>query len=221
MVTLLQDFRAEVRRLVKDDVPRLTDAEIDSKVLAAVERYSRDRPLEKTMSITGDSTTYEWDLPEFFTVEKVEYPVNYRKPNYLVKGDDWIIYDNKIRFLTITPAKGKTAKLWYTTSHYLTTADGSIPDEDFRAVCQLAASLACYALATFYAQTTDPTVEADTVDYRAKQREYSELASEYERLYKEAILPPVEAVVAATRTRDWDVYLTTGQQPFFHRQIRR
>jgi len=61
----------------------------------------------------------------------------------------------------------------------------TIPESDFEAVCNLAASLAFLQLAALKVQSGDPTIAADAVEYRSKSDQYRAMAKEQRALYNQ------------------------------------
>lgn len=62
-----------------------------------------------------------------------------------------------------------------------------LPPSDFFAVCNLAASLTCSAIATKYARTNDQTITADVVDNAGRSERFSTQARELMDLYKDQV----------------------------------
>ena len=84
------------------------------------------------------------------------------------------------------------------------------------AVVKLAAAGCATQLAALYAQTSDPTLGADTVNYRTKSQDYLALAKVLEGAYREAV-GATDGVAAASVSADLDVDLSNnGGVPFYH-----
>jgi hypothetical protein len=66
-------------------------------------------------------------------------------------------------------------------------ADTTIVDVDFYAVCDLAVSIACSAIAQKYARTHEPIVNAAVVGYRTKAQEWDGRAKAYREAYERAL----------------------------------
>jgi len=62
-----------------------------------------------------------------------------------------------------------------------------VPAEHFHAVCHLAASLICMALASKYSRTTDSTINADSVDHPSRGSGYASRAREHRTQYEKHI----------------------------------
>jgi len=157
--------------------------------------YSKDRPLEKIHDdTTADGSKYDFDLPYDWEngfsaiIGRVEYPVSsdLQVPQY-VDDNDWVIYKKVaewvLRFLAFKPSSSYTIRFLYTTPHAITDEDCTVYENDFDAVCELATGFCYKALASKFAQTQEPTIEADVIDYARKTDEYTELAKVSFELY--------------------------------------
>lgn len=60
----------------------------------------------------------------------------------------------------------------------------SIPQEDFFAVCNLAAGLCCQAIAAKFAQSKDSTTNIDSAAHASKSTDYAARAQEFIKLYE-------------------------------------
>lgn len=65
----------------------------------------------------------------------------------------------------------------------VSTVATTIPDSDFEACSDLAAAICAEKLAAIYAQTRDPSIAADVVNYRTKSQEYLALAKALRQRY--------------------------------------
>jgi hypothetical protein len=93
------------------------------------------------------------------------------------------------------------------------------PQEDFFAICYLAASLCCQAMAAKYARIGDSTISADSTAHGSKSGDYSTRASEFMALYQGAMgIAETSVVKAGGAFFDWDVKPTAqdGRDYMFH-----
>ena len=95
------------------------------------------------------------------------------------------------------------------------TLESTVPDADFDAVSNLAASLAFDQLAALKVQSGDPTLSADAVEYRTKSDMYRALAKEHRQVYNQHLGKGAE-VVAASGTANLDVNLSVGLDRLTH-----
>ncbi len=201
------------------------EADYADLVSAALARYSKDRPLTSFADFAGDGVTFDFPLPgdwddSLSIVRAVEYPQGERKPSYL-RRSYWTIYGKgtpaeKFRLLYHTPQKGKKLRLFYTLGHTAGDARTSVPGNDLTAVAWLAASEGCHLLARRFAQSSNPTLAADSVDYPNKAREYTRLARELERKYQTHIGQKEGEVAGPTgASLDWDGLLSMRRGEYF------
>lgn len=204
-----------IRGKVKDDSGKLADpADLSAAVLEALNRYSKDRPLEAVADVAG-SGGYNCSLPAdwvegFSTALQVEYPVDC-VPAVIIDRSAWSIYagpsGKSLRILIATPAADEFVRITYTLPH----TESTVPAVDLEAIANLAASICLRQLAAAFGQTSDPTIQADSVNYRSKSDEFRRLADSFEALYKSHLGIKGNDTVAAglvtaappARTRRW------------------
>jgi len=207
------DFIERVKHLVRDDAAILTAIQYKFHVEDAVRQYEKRRPLKKVYIVNGDGATSDWDLPSdwivgYSYIRNIEYPVvTSGKPYYLKKQKDYRLIENdagieKIRFYTPPSEK---ARVLYVNPHSIAADTSTIYVRDDYAVAQLAASLCCEALASYYAQTKKPSVSADVVDYEDKGRMYSERAKDLKARYDEHVPKSRAGAIG-----DWDMTPSWG-----------
>jgi len=167
-----------------DDV----DESVDLAIQAAVDEYSRDRPLEIVEDETGNGTSYyaltllaSWEN-DWSYIAKIEYDADADpattdpNPQWLDPVSDWREYrTSSTRYLFLphhAPDSSQTLRIWYTTRHTLTEASGTVTDTipagDKRAVLDLAAAHVCQQLSTEAAQHMAPDLQSATKDFSAE-----------------------------------------------------
>ena len=176
-----------VKEKVKDASGRLTDLDDYLPAIdAAVARYGKHRPLEVVEDLDGDGGS-DLALPEswvaeFSQIRRVEYPVG-SNPEALLEADEWSLYRApdglKLRLRWDKPEVGESLRLTYTAPRL----EADIPAGDLDAVACLAASICLRALAAVYGQTSDPTIQADSVNYQSKTDQYRRLADALEERF--------------------------------------
>ncbi len=179
---------------VRDSGAKFTTAQIDRAIVEAVKRYSRVRPVEAVQDFAGDGATFDFALPigwqqDSSTIRAVEYPAGQR-PASLLEPADWELYRSttsvvKLRLKSLTPASGQTLRVTWTKPHVVDVTSSTIIAHDEEAVSNLAAAVGLRQLAAHYANTVDPTIQADSVNYRSKSSEYLKLADTLEGQYKQ------------------------------------
>lgn len=193
-----------VKSKVKDDSGRLTDPDdYVPAVAAALAKYSKDRPGDLVDDVAG-AGTHDVGLPEswveeFSRVKAVEYPVG-RVPEALLRPSEWRIYRAPtgpfLRLIYAAPPAGSLVRVTITVPR----AEADIVSGDLDAVACLAASFCCETLANLFAQTSDPTIAADVVNYRTKSGEFAARAKRLRQLYLDHLGIDADGGTAASLT---------------------
>lgn len=185
MALVQYDYIKRIKKMVKDNAGILDsgDFELREHLAQAVKTYQKLRPYEVLWELTStgasdNSVPDDWK-EKFSDIMLIEYPIRESgQPEYL-KATEWEVKRTSsgyvLRFYYAIPS-GELANIIYTTHHILNDTQSTIYEADFDALCSLVASLACGSLAQYYAQTSDPTINADVTDYADKSREYNERA---------------------------------------------
>lgn len=232
MPTAFPAIQPVVKLLVNDKAGKLTDyADYDTLIAQAIKgRYSQDRLLVKAKDYSGDNSTYAFEMPAatgnpavygwiegFSSVVSLEYPAGERPQVFIDPREISIDFTSatakKLILSETTPSTGKTLRLRYTTRREV-EADVLLTDVD--AVVKLSASLCCRALAGLYAQTSDPTLSADVVNYRTKAQEYTTLADKFEKDYQAQLGSEKESTAPASGNVNWDSRLQSGYDFLTH-----
>ena len=203
-----EDYITRVKALIQDHAEFLQPDDVDRFLDESALLYSKDRPRIQVCEITGDASTYEWsvgsgntiltDWVEGFSFIKgrVEYPAhtstNEQQVPVYVDDNFYMFYRKSVSDVAVlylkttgfTPSSGKVMRFEYTIPHSLTDTANSIKDGDSSAVINLTASLCFWALAAKLAQSTEPTIDADSVDHQRKSEQYLEMAKERADMYK-------------------------------------
>ena len=205
------------------DQQLLTDTEIGDLIRQATTRYSIDRPCETVADLSGDGTRY-LSLPVAFedgfsVIHSIEYPIDDDPPAYLdprdvdfyrtpaVGGEPPTPAALKLRCSWALPTGSANVRLVYTTRRTLgaTTADTTVLDRDFDALCDLATAGCCDAIAQKYARTHEPILGASAMAPRDKADVWASRAKRYEARYRDAMGPPLASVVV-----NWDSLASWG-----------
>lgn len=223
------DAIAQVVRVLRDygdtaAKQELTDSEITSFLVAALARYSIDRPREVVVDVTADGTRYtalpagfidgssllvrveRQEAPDFYACDPRTYAL-YRAPTGLT-----------LRWLDGTePAAAATVRIAYTAGRALGTlaTDTTVLDADFYALCDLAVSLCCAALAQKYARTAEPLLNSGVVAYRTKAQEWDGRATAYRTAYREHMGSSAGTAPAGAAV-NWDTRSTSGADWLTH-----
>jgi len=193
----ISDFTGEIPNVLLGDtshVPSL--AALVGR--AIIQRYSADSPLWLVSDIEGNGTNYVptpvapgegddlpvWE-PNFSVISQIEFPIG-QQPPQLILDSDFRVYRKPSQPDTIlinfdTPQPGDYLRCTWSARHL---PDGStVPDRDFYAVVDFAASLAAEVLATWYVSVGDSTIGADVVNYRSKSAEMLSVAKALRKRY--------------------------------------
>lgn len=225
-MSTLADIRTKVVGIVRDNSGKLVNpTDYDRNIAAAISQYSKHRPAVKVADITGNGT-HDYPMPasgaitiwddEFSTVKSIEYPVG-EIPATFLENDEYEIYQTptakKIRLKNNSPSAAETFRMSFTSLR----TDATIPDADVDALCNLAGSLCLEELANVYVQTSDPTVSADSVDYKSKSAEFGARAKRLMQLYKEHIgIKEDDVALPASVVSDLDVNYPGGGDRLTH-----
>lgn len=193
MPKAMKDFEDKIAQVLQDAAAKLSPDDRKAFILQAItQRYSKDRPREIVSDHAGDGTS-DLALPsaagatfeeDFSRIKQIEYPIGDLPPT-LIEDDEWQFYRTpaalKVRLLTVKPTAAESVRFTWTTTHKEDGTTVAVPD--FDAVCDYAAGLCFAALAAKFAQVGDPTIGADTVNYRTKSQEYMALAKAAKQRY--------------------------------------
>lgn len=194
----ISDFTAAIPSVFSDQSGKTAALLAGFSQRAIVQRYSVDSPLEVVSDVPGNGTNYVPtpvapgegdDLPvwesNFSVIRQIEYPI-LQQPPQLILDSDYRIYrtpgqaDQILINFDEAPA-GAVLRVTWTARHLI---DGStVPDRDFFAVVDFAASLAAEWLASDYVGTGDPTMSVDVVNYRTKSQEMQGVAKMLRKRY--------------------------------------
>ncbi|HJR01842.1 MAG TPA: hypothetical protein VKA83_09435 [Methylomirabilota bacterium] len=229
---MLADYRELLDAKLKDAASKLTPAEKDLSIRRAVEQYSLVKPRVRVQTITGNGVLVTHDLATdfeegFSSVLQIEYPVGRQVPEYL-DAEQFTLYRDpltgalKLRLLDITLPNTVTAYVSYTARHSLAEGSGTpadtVPTPDRDPICHLAAAMGFEALAAYYTQETDPSLQADVSRGTERAAGYRELARDHRKLYASILGLAGDAIVgAASAIGDLDEDLQAWGGPrFFH-----
>jgi hypothetical protein len=229
-------FNESVDRLTQDAAEVLDSADVDGLVKQALQRYSHDAPDEDVVEITGDGGQYyaisnltAWS-EGFSKIRAVEYPaatVASDEQPQMLESKDYAVFEDAtakyIYFPNHSPSSTEKIRVWYTVPYTFsgTPAAADVPAEDFYAVCLLAASYCCDALATYYATHVDVGDGRLDVKRDKVSAKYEERAKKYEQAYlKHMGLPLDGRPRAASVFGEWDVY-PNGREYVHHPSYRR
>ena len=209
-----QEYIEAVETLVQGDLP-LGEPEIILAISMAVKEHSRHRPRVVVEDEDGDGgfdyalSLLSYWADGFSAIKRVEYPVDDddETPDIL-QDDRWTIYETPsgkfLRFLENTPSASEDMRVTYTALHTCTDSACTVEGFDEEAVQALAAANFCGMLATYYAQSQDSTIDADSVNHSSKTRDYEARRKTLRKMYFDHIGIQEGKAPAASVTRDQD-----------------
>ncbi len=232
-----KEFKEAVKRFLKQSgtsaSSELVDIyDIDQSVNQSINTFSKDKPRIIKEDVSADGS-YEYSLPDlwvsdFSFIMSIEYPAGEQAPSML-DPEDYNVYHNgtteKLRFPALSPQSGESMLVEFTVKWTLDKTTCNIPTHDYDAVICLAASYCLRMFASYYAQTSDPTIDVDTIDYSNKSIQYSELADNLENIYRRHLgLAPLGSKEAAEKPsspaagqqKDLDIDFAHGEQFLTH-----
>lgn len=214
-----QDYIDAIDSLAGGEIP-LGDGDKDLAIGMAMKAHSKHRPRILVEDFDGDGG-FDYALSGFaawaegFSVIKtVEYPVDDddETPDVL-QDDGWIIYETPagkfLRFLENTPTAAEDLRVTYTAFHTCTYSACTVETFDEEAIQALCAAYFCDMLATYYAQSIDSTIDADSVDHASKSRNYASRANSYRKVYfnhlgiKEGQTPAASVTMDQDKKASW------------------
>ena len=192
----LQDIRNAVKSDLKDNAGFLTAVDIDSLIQTALRQTAHDMPYGFPFDLTADGSQ-DYAIGTYFykgfsIVRTVEYPISQNPPKYLDEDMDWFVYEDptkaaghqmRLRFKQTQPVVPNYIRVTIDNPYTVTEVASTLDANSFTAVQYKTLQLACSALANLFNQTTDPTIQADTVDYTTKSQNYIYLANEWKKKY--------------------------------------
>lgn len=217
----LNELLNKTMAMVKDSSLRLdVDDDYIPCISQAVGRYSKHRPDTLVADVTGTGG-HDYDFPTgwvegFSAVQAIEYPVG-NVPETLLEAEDFSTYQTttgrKLRLITIAPPSGSTFRVTFT----IPRTEVTIPEVDVDALCSLSAALCLERLANIYLQTGDPTIGADSVDYRSRSQEAASRAKRLAQIYKDHLgIREEDVAPAASAVTDLDLRYPGGADRLTH-----
>lgn len=227
----IADYRARVKTLLKDSRPVLTDAELDGFLADAIRQYDRDVPRWTVVLVNNvDPQQIRYPMPagwinhtsQLHPLHAIENPIDKAPPDYMTADDHFVVQQVGMDAFELVFVAGPPIgnfRVTFSIPHVVDGVTDTVRTGHFDAVAYLAASYACRAMAGYYADTQDPTIDADVVDYRGKSREWTSLANELETLYHHRIQGDPDRVSAASVTQHMRKKLTWGAERIWHPNI--
>lgn len=235
----LQDYYNAVKGNVRiqDDIRLLPYQEIERAVRTAIRVYNSDKPRELVATVNGDdssiyATPTGWVVGASF-IDKLIFPIDDAETNdddkELDPDDDYFVRTvdestQKIVFKGAEPSSTgpEQFRVFYTGQHSVTATTSTIPDTDFDGVVAWATAYVSRIMASYYAQTQDPTLLVDSADYGGRAAVWVELANHWFAVYRNALgIGDDTENTGADAFVDWDVLPPRGGDFLFHPRFQR
>jgi hypothetical protein len=234
----LADIQRAVNAKLKDEGQFLTPSDVDECILSALNILNVDAPNMIPVDIAGVDGSKNYAIGTSFVKgysapRKLEFieaaTTDDDVPLFLRKTDDWFIYEDptkavgaqmRLRLKVTQPSTGDTLRLTLTTPFVLLPASTIENQRDGQALSAKALQLCFEALAARFTQTTDPTIDADAVDYGGAPDRFLLLARDWRNIYNH-LAGLDENIKAAMALKEIDLRLSTGERTLWHDETRR
>jgi len=221
----LADYQTLIDSLVRDDGGAITAANRDQAIALAVVRYSTDRPRSRVEAVISPGGAF-LDLPsgweaDFSRLAAVQIPdAELGKAGAIGAALEQGLSGWRIR-LDRTLAKGEATHIHFTIAHRLKKVGDTIPPRDREAVSGWAAALLLEQLASLYSGHRQPTIQADSVDWQSKGRDFAMRAKRFRESYLDHLGIDPKRTVPAGAVVDFDQFDSRGHDRLVHAQGRR
>lgn len=234
----LADIQRAVNAKLQDKGSFLTPDEVDECILSALNILNVDAPNQIPVDIAGADGVKNYAIGTDFvkgysSPRKLEQilstDTDEDDPRFLRKTDDWFIYEDptkaaglqmRLRLKRTQPSTGDTLRLTLTTPFVLLPTSTIETVRDGQALSAKALQLCFEALAARFSQTTDPTIDADAVDYGGAPDRFLLLARDWRNIYNH-LAGLDENIKAAFALKEVDLLLSTGEKTMWHEETRR
>ncbi|MEJ1353094.1 MAG: hypothetical protein RPU13_13875 [Candidatus Sedimenticola sp. (ex Thyasira tokunagai)] len=218
---MLSDFQNLVNDLVRDDSDTVTPGDVDQAIGLAVSRYSKDRPYIQVEDVSAEgphtlTLPTAW-VPGFSEIQELEFPIGNFPASYI---NDSLLYQSpdgeEIRVadsLTV----GVQVRVNFSVFHTLTDIADTVPLGDREALASYAAAALCDQLSSHYANSSDSTIQADSVDHASKSREWAGRARALRKRYFDELGVDDRRNAAAGVVVDLDMQNSQGGDRLFHK----
>jgi len=193
----LADIQTLVSNLIRDYSDEIANADRDQAIDLAVARYSSDKPrslIEAVQGVGTDLLPLPTGWEDGFSNLRIT-AIEGRAE--IASRVEQTLTGYKIR--TGSTISGSTEVLIsFTASHLLSEVEDTIPRHDREALSFWAAALLLEQLASYYAGSKQTTIDADSVDWQSKSRDFAARAARLRKLYQDHLgIDPKRNVPAA------------------------
>jgi hypothetical protein len=221
----LADYQTLTDSLVRDDSGEITAGNRDQAIALAVIRYSTDRPRSAVEAASSSGDLY-LDLPsgweaDFSRLTAVRIPdAGTGKAGTIGAVLEQGLSGWNIR-LERPFSAGDVMHVHFTIAHQLGESEDTIPLRDREAVSGWAAALLLEQLSSLYSGHRQPTIQADSVDWQSKGRDFAMRAKRFRESYLNHLGIDPKRTVPAGVSVNFDQFDSRGHDRLVHRQGRR
>ena len=222
--------RTQVNVKLQDDATFLQPSELDEMIRDAVRQTSHDRKRHVVTDIAGDGTR-DYALPadfikRFSDIISVEAPAGEDLPLFRDRDDDWFVYEDpkkaagfqlRLRFKETTTKVGDDIRVTIATDWTLEPTSDVDDQDTFLAIIYKTLNYAFRSIGAKFAQSADPSIQADAVDYGGRTQNYLFLAERYQTEYR-AVVGLSGETKAAAHLGEVDIVFSHGEDFLHHTQ---
>jgi hypothetical protein len=198
MASTLSTIRGKVKPRLQDGAAKLDHDSLEAAIAGALAHFQQVRPRRLAELVDG-AGTFDYALdgvtPKLSAwkdglsaILEIVYPWSATTPippvldatRYAVIRLSTGLF---LRFFDVTPTTPSKFHVLYSSAHLLSESASSILDAEVEAFADLATAYACDALASYYSQSTDGSLQADTVAHLTKAQEYRAQAKQWRNAY--------------------------------------
>jgi hypothetical protein len=195
MASNIAEIDAKVVARIQDTDSRLSLSQRYDAIGNARSEYEATRPRQRSVVIVGTGS-FDYaisNLPGFVygvsTILGLMYPYDAAVArNPLLSVERYALANLPggvfLRFLDDVPAASQSFLVNYTTTHTLSVSTSTVPEADDDSIADLGAAFCCQMLAAYYSQTSEGTIQADSVNRGGRNELYAKLAKMYRESYE-------------------------------------
>jgi len=131
-------------------------------------------------------------------------------------SNPYIKQQKVLRFLYDSPSTTDAFLFEYTTTHTYSESEFTVPTNLQGAFKYLCTAHACAVMANHYGYSSDPSLDADTVDHLEKGSLWWEKYNSYKKLYDQHLGKDDRKVSAATAKGEYDISMPWGGDHIYH-----
>ncbi|WP_431282718.1 hypothetical protein ACQW02_25475 [Humitalea sp. 24SJ18S-53] len=220
---MLADLQLLADDLVRDDVARVTPAQRERAIIAALAQYTKDRPRRCVEDVVAEGGS-QLAIPDGgIRVAAVEVPVG-QIPPALLPASTWGHYHTPTGvclILTRPLAAGDSVRLTLLRSHVLSAFEDTVPHGDREALASYAAAVLFDQIAATTSGDGNPTIPADAVNHASKPESFARRAERLRQRYYDLLGIDVRRTQPASAMATQPLAASDGGRRLTHFRRRR